>query len=144
MPAREEEVIILQQFLRFPATRALTLTLLQEDFTLSPPLPSQKNANNGLPVHAVNNNNNLFGPRSPVNHCSSSSTSVIHSNSVSSPSCVNNSRSKSPFGSYNNRTSVGLPGAVMFGSGINNSNNTRVSTHSPVNMRASGKGMDTI
>lgn len=37
MPPREEEILILQQFLRFQATRALSFALLRDDFPLMSP-----------------------------------------------------------------------------------------------------------
>jgi hypothetical protein len=78
----EEELIILQQFLRFPITRPISLALIKEDF------PSVVNVNNNVlgtshPLTNIINNNNTNINSSSTNGNKHGKTSVSPQQSIS-------------------------------------------------------------
>lgn len=126
MVPREEEILILQQFLRFQSTRSLSFSLMRDEFPIIPPIPTSLAANNhqlsslfanplfggssgsspfglnnGSLLTANNNNNNNNSHKNNNNNinsiCNSKNNSILHSNG---------SNNSSNNGSSNHRASV--------------------------------------
>ncbi|XP_035706919.1 probable serine/threonine-protein kinase DDB_G0272282 isoform X3 [Folsomia candida] len=114
MPPRDEEVVILQQFFRFPITSALSFALMRDDFPLMSP-------GMGAGVLRPSNFSSLFHPL--LNHTLAPST-----NNPATPSLNNNNNTSSANNNGNNLSSTNSTGSAC-----SSSNTSLLSPKSPLN-----------